>query len=77
MNVLNVDKISKRFKDKNVLKEISCELSPGIYGLVGADGAGKTTLKVQKVLGTLQLLYHMATLKGLDKKEAKKQMMNL
>ena len=42
--MLKINKISKTFKDKKVVSEISFELSPGdIYGLLGPNGAGKTT----------------------------------
>ena len=42
--MLKIINISKTFKDKKVVSEISFELSPGdIYGLLGPNGAGKTT----------------------------------
>ena len=42
--MLKINKISKTFKDKKVVSEISFELNPGdIYGLLGPNGAGKTT----------------------------------
>lgn len=41
---LTVNNISKDFKDKQVLKDISFDLSEGVYGLLGANGSGKTTL---------------------------------
>lgn len=41
---LRVEGISKKFKDKNVLKEIDIKLENGVYGLLGPNGAGKTTL---------------------------------
>ena len=42
--MLKINNISKTFKDKKVVSEISFELSPGdIYGLLGPNGAGKTT----------------------------------
>lgn len=37
-------RISKRYKDKYALKEVSFEMENGIYGLLGTNGAGKTTL---------------------------------
>lgn len=36
--------ISKSYRDKDVLKEISFELTPGVYELLGPNGAGQTTL---------------------------------
>ncbi len=41
---LIVNGLSKRYKDKVVVKEMSLSLKPGVYGLLGANGAGKTTL---------------------------------
>lgn len=41
---LTVNKLSKRFKNKQALKEVSFELTEGVYGLLGANGSGKTTL---------------------------------
>ncbi len=38
------DRLSKRFGDTVAVAELSCEVAPGeIFGLVGPDGAGKTT----------------------------------
>lgn len=40
-----VEKLSKSFGKKQVLKDINIELAPGyVYGIVGKNGAGKTTL---------------------------------
>ena len=36
--------ISKSYGSKSVLKDISCEFTEGVYGLLGANGTGKTTL---------------------------------
>lgn len=41
---LQVNNVSKRRGNIDVLKDISFELEPGIYGILGANGAGKTTL---------------------------------
>jgi len=41
---LTIEGISKNFKDKNVLKEINIKLENGVYGLLGPNGVGKTTL---------------------------------
>lgn len=41
---LQIEKVSKRFKDKKAVDNISLELTPGVWGLLGANGAGKTTL---------------------------------
>jgi len=42
--MLNVKKISKSYKDKKILHDISFQVDAGeIYGLLGPNGAGKTT----------------------------------
>ncbi len=42
---LSVKNINKSFKDKQVLKDVSLEVNPGeIYGLIGVNGVGKTTM---------------------------------
>lgn len=40
---LLVNGLSKSYKNKAVVKDISLSLKPGVYGLLGANGAGKTT----------------------------------
>lgn len=41
---LQVEKLSKQYKDKQALSDVSFTLTPGVYGLLGPNGAGKTTL---------------------------------
>ena len=41
---LQVKNISKSYGDKRVLRAVSFDLTPGVYGLLGANGSGKTTL---------------------------------
>lgn len=41
--VLDVDRISKRYKEKIAIDRFSVSLQPGVYGLLGPNGAGKTT----------------------------------
>ena len=36
--------ISKSYGSRSVLKDISCEFTEGVNGLLGANGTGKTTL---------------------------------
>lgn len=46
-----VDKVSKRFKKKEVLKNVNLEFESGkIYGIVGGNGSGKTVL-LKMILG--------------------------
>lgn len=41
---LQIEGITKNFKDKEVLKGISLRMENGVYGLLGPNGAGKTTM---------------------------------
>lgn len=50
--ILSVNSIEKTRGDFAVLKNVSFELKPGIYGLLGANGAGKTTM-LQIICGIL------------------------
>ena len=40
---IQFENISKKYKNKLALNQFSTTLTPGIYGLLGANGAGKTT----------------------------------
>lgn len=42
--MLKLLKITKKYKDKAVLNNVSLTLDNGIYGLLGPNGAGKSTL---------------------------------
>ncbi len=42
--MLTIHHITKKYKDKTALEDISLELDCGIYGLLGPNGAGKSTL---------------------------------
>jgi len=66
MSAISIDKISKRYGKVNALTEISFEVQKGeVFGLIGPDGAGKTSLF--NILATLQLpTSGKATLLGLD-----------
>jgi ABC-2 type transport system ATP-binding protein len=51
---VSVEKITKEFQDKEVIRELSMKLKPGkIVGLLGPNGAGKTTT-LRMVLNILQ-----------------------
>lgn len=41
---LVIDRLSKQYKNKIAVDRISLRLQPGVYGLLGANGAGKTTM---------------------------------
>jgi ABC-type multidrug transport system ATPase subunit len=54
MAAISIEKISKQYGKVNALSEISFEVNEGeVFGLIGPDGAGKTTLF--NILATLQL----------------------
>jgi len=45
MNAINVENLSKRFGEKEVLKGVSLKIAEGeFYALMGPNGSGKTTL---------------------------------
>ena len=41
---LEIDRLTKQYKNKIAVDRVSIKLKPGVYGLLGANGAGKTTL---------------------------------
>ena len=47
---LRLDRLSKNFRNIIAVDNVSAELTPGVYGFLGANGAGKTTL-MQMVCG--------------------------
>lgn len=51
MNILTVENLTKKIGNKTILENISLTLNSGqIIGLVGANGAGKTSL-MKVILG--------------------------
>ncbi|MEJ2049050.1 MAG: ATP-binding cassette domain-containing protein, partial [Calditrichota bacterium] len=51
---VSVEKITKEFQDREVIRELSMKLKPGkIVGLLGPNGAGKTTT-LRMVLNIIQ-----------------------
>jgi ABC-2 type transport system ATP-binding protein len=41
---LNIEHLTRTYKDKTAVDDVSAQLTAGIYGLIGPNGAGKTTL---------------------------------
>ena len=62
---LIVRQLSKHYKDKVAVDEVSLRLTKGINGLLGANGAGKTTL-MRMLCGTLTPTSGNIFLDGLD-----------
>lgn len=55
MDILTLDKVSKSFGEKRVLKDISFSVPEGsIFGFIGQNGAGKTTT-MKMILGLLKI----------------------
>ena len=73
---ITVSNISKSYKNVKALQDISFEVKPGeLFGLIGPDGAGKTTLF--RVLTTLLLADEgAATVAGFDVLADYKQIRN-
>lgn len=42
--MLEIKNLSKSFRGKQVLNNVSCTFDNGVYGILGPNGAGKTTL---------------------------------
>lgn len=50
---LRINGLTKQYKNKTVVNDISIELENGVYGLLGANGAGKTTF-IRMLCGVLK-----------------------
>ena len=49
---LRIDHMTKQFQDKRAVNDVRLKLTPGVWGLLGANGAGKTLMRM--VAGILQ-----------------------
>src|SRR5690349_2606441 len=64
--LVNVSHLTRRFRDKLALDDVSLELRQGtVMGLVGENGAGKTTL-IKHILGLLKAQCGSVRVFGLD-----------
>lgn len=41
---LELERLTKQYKNKTAVRDVSLSMTQGVYGLLGANGAGKTTL---------------------------------
>lgn len=48
---LGIEQLTKKFGDFTAVDHVSCSMGQGVYGLLGANGAGKTTM--MRMLATL------------------------
>ena len=62
---LIVDRLTKRYKNKLVVDRLSLHFKEGVYGLLGANGAGKTTF-MRMICGILTPSEGSVTFDGLD-----------
>ena len=54
-NMITIRNLSKEFKGQSVLKNITMEIPKNcVYGLLGANGAGKSWLLISPVMGLEQ-----------------------
>ena len=52
--MISIQNVSKSFKGKNAIKQLSIEIAEGeIMGLLGANGAGKSTT-INMILGFIK-----------------------
>ena len=65
-NVVTFESVSRRFDDQLALDDVSFEVRQGVvYGLVGSNGAGKTTI-MKHILGLLRAKQGRVRVFGMD-----------
>ncbi|MCR4646039.1 MAG: ABC transporter ATP-binding protein [Oscillospiraceae bacterium] len=62
---LEMINLSKQFKKKEAVKRVNARLTPGVWGLLGANGAGKTTM-MRMMAGILEPSHGQVTFCGKD-----------
>lgn len=62
--------ITKQFKNKTAVDNVSLTLREGVYGLLGANGSGKTTL-MRMICGVLKPTSGNIKFNGIDVSEEK------
>jgi ABC-2 type transport system ATP-binding protein len=64
--MIQISKLSKKYKDIQALDQIDLSIAPGeLFGLVGPDGAGKTTL-LRILAGLLSITGGEVIINGID-----------
>ena len=64
--IVEIKNLSRTFGDLQALNDVSLDVQPGlVYGLVGANGAGKTTM-IKHLLGLLRAKQGSVRVFGLD-----------
>ena len=62
---LEMINLSKHFGKKEAVKGVTARLTPGVWGLLGANGAGKTTM-MRMMAGIMEPSYGQVTYCGKD-----------
>lgn len=62
---LCIDRLTKQYENKIAVDRVSLQLTNGIYGLLGANGAGKTTF-MRMLCGILKPTSGTVTFDGMD-----------
>jgi len=65
---LIIDRLTKQYKNKIVVDRISLTLNNGVYGLLGANGSGKTTF-MRMICGVLKPTSGEVKFNGIDVSE--------
>ena len=65
-NVIEVNELGRKFRNKTALKNINLNISSGrVFGLVGENGAGKTTI-IKHLMGLLKARQGSVKVFGID-----------
>lgn len=62
---LCIDRLTKQYENKIAVDRVSLQLTSGVYGLLGANGAGKTTF-MRMLCGILKPTSGTVTFDGMD-----------
>lgn len=62
---LCIDRLTKQYENKIAVNRVSLQLTNGVYGLLGANGAGKTTF-MRMLCGILKPTSGTVTFDGMD-----------